>query len=98
MKIELKKITVSELTNGFKDNDENGVVGYGGKLDIRPPYQREFISPTQYSMRKHGDGGFPLFSCPFHARIAPWNIYGKPTVSTTLATISLYPQSTERRY
>ena len=43
MKIELKKITVSELTNGFKDNDENGVVGYGGKLDIRPPYQREFI-------------------------------------------------------
>ena len=43
MKIELKKITVRELTNGFKDNDENGVVGYGGKLDIRPPYQREFI-------------------------------------------------------
>lgn len=43
MKIELKKITVNELTNGFKDNDENGVVGYGGKLDIRPPYQREFI-------------------------------------------------------
>lgn len=43
MKIELKKITVSELTNGFKDNDENGVVGFGGKLDIRPPYQREFI-------------------------------------------------------
>ena len=43
MKIELKKITVRELTNGFEDNDENGVVGYGGKLDIRPPYQREFI-------------------------------------------------------
>ena len=43
MKIELKKITVRELTNGFEDNDENGVVGYGGKLDIRPLYQREFI-------------------------------------------------------
>jgi len=43
MKIELKKITVRELTNGFEDNDENGVIGYGGKLDIRPPYQREFI-------------------------------------------------------
>ena len=43
MKIELKKITVRELTNGFEDNDENGVVGYGKKLDIRPPYQREFI-------------------------------------------------------
>ncbi len=43
MKIELKKITVRELTDGFEDNAEAGVVGYGGKLDIRPPYQREFI-------------------------------------------------------
>src|SRR3989344_389944 len=43
MKIELKKITVRELVDGFKDNNEAGVVGYGGKLDIRPPYQREFI-------------------------------------------------------
>ena len=43
MKIELKEITVRELANGYKDNAEAGVVGYGGKLDIRPPYQREFI-------------------------------------------------------
>ncbi len=43
MKIELKEITIRELTDGYQDNDENGVVGYGGKLDIRPPYQREFI-------------------------------------------------------
>jgi len=43
MRIELKEITVRELTNGYKNNDEEGVVGYGGKLDIRPPYQREFI-------------------------------------------------------
>jgi hypothetical protein len=43
MKIELKEITVRELTDGFKDNADAGVVGYGGKLDIRPPYQREFI-------------------------------------------------------
>jgi hypothetical protein len=43
MKIELKEITVKELTDGFQDNAEAGVVGYGGKLDIRPPYQREFI-------------------------------------------------------
>ena len=43
MKIELKEITVRELTNGYQDNAENGVVGYGGELDIRPPYQREFI-------------------------------------------------------
>lgn len=43
MKIELKKITVKKLTDGFLDSDEQGVVAYGGKLDIRPPYQREFI-------------------------------------------------------
>jgi hypothetical protein len=43
MKIELKEITVRELANGYQDNEENGVIGYGGKLDIRPPYQREFI-------------------------------------------------------
>jgi hypothetical protein len=43
MKIELKEITVRELTKGFEDNEESGVIGFGGKLDIRPPYQREFI-------------------------------------------------------
>jgi hypothetical protein len=43
MKIELKYITVRDLTNGYEDKQENGVVGYNGKLDIRPPYQREFI-------------------------------------------------------
>jgi hypothetical protein len=43
MKIELKEITIRELTKDYQDNEENGVVGYGGKLDIRPPFQREFI-------------------------------------------------------
>lgn len=43
MNIELKEITIKELANGYEDNQEGGVVGYGGKLDIRPPYQREFI-------------------------------------------------------
>jgi len=43
MKIELKPITVRELTKDYKDNADNGVIGYGSKLDIRPPYQREFI-------------------------------------------------------
>lgn len=43
MKIELKEITVRELANGYEDNEDGGVVGYGGLLDIRPPYQREFI-------------------------------------------------------
>lgn len=43
MKIELKRITIADLTADYEDNAENGVVGFGGKLDIRPPYQREFI-------------------------------------------------------
>lgn len=43
MNIELKEITIRELTNGYTDNEENGVVGFGGKLDIRPPFQREFV-------------------------------------------------------
>ena len=43
MKIELKEISVENLTDGFADSAEQGVIAYGGKLDIRPPYQREFI-------------------------------------------------------
>ena len=43
MKIELKEITVAEVFNGYKDSQENGVIGYGGKLNIRPAFQREFV-------------------------------------------------------
>lgn len=43
MKIEFKEITVRQLAESYEDNAEEGVVGFGGKLDIRPPYQREFI-------------------------------------------------------
>ena len=43
MTIEKKEITVGEIVEGYVNNDEQGVRGYGGLLDIRPPYQREFI-------------------------------------------------------
>jgi hypothetical protein len=43
MKIAAENITVRDLTANYKDNEEGGVVGYSGKLDIRPPYQREFV-------------------------------------------------------
>lgn len=43
MEIDLHKITVRELSNGYVDNAENGVKAFGGKLDVRPPYQREFV-------------------------------------------------------
>jgi len=43
MKVELKEILVSELYAGYKDNKDDGIVGYGGNLDIRPAYQRNFV-------------------------------------------------------
>jgi hypothetical protein len=43
MKIELKEITVEELVNGYKDDGDDGVFGFGGLLDIRPPFQRAFV-------------------------------------------------------
>ena len=43
MDIQLNSITVKELVKQYKDNQEDGVVGFGGKLNIRPPYQREFV-------------------------------------------------------
>lgn len=43
MKIELKYITIRELCEGYTDNKEGGVFAYGGKLNVRPPYQREFV-------------------------------------------------------
>ncbi|PJA64798.1 MAG: HNH endonuclease [Candidatus Portnoybacteria bacterium CG_4_9_14_3_um_filter_40_10] len=43
MKIELHKIPIRKVIAGYKDSAEEGVVAYGGKLDIRPKYQREFV-------------------------------------------------------
>lgn len=43
MKIEYREITVRDLVEGYEDNEEMGVRAYGGTLDVRPPYQREFV-------------------------------------------------------
>jgi len=43
MQIKLEKIKVRDLVKGYKNNQEEGVIGYNGLLDIRPPYQREFV-------------------------------------------------------
>ena len=43
MKIELHEITIRDITERYVDNQENGVVGYKGLLNIRPKYQREFV-------------------------------------------------------
>ena len=62
MNITLHEITVQELTDGYKDSQENGVTGYSGRLNIRPAFQREFI----YNEKQQRDvirsiiQGFPL--------------------------------------
>lgn len=43
MEVILKEVKVRELVKDYQDNQENGVVGFYGKLDIRPPFQREFV-------------------------------------------------------
>lgn len=43
MKIELNRIKIREVVNGYSDNAEEGVVAFDGKLDVRPKYQREFV-------------------------------------------------------
>ena len=36
MKIELKEILIKDLIQGYENNQEEGVSGFNGKLDIRP--------------------------------------------------------------
>ncbi|MBO4252106.1 MAG: DUF262 domain-containing protein [Clostridia bacterium] len=43
MQIKLTEIPIREVFNGYFDSQENGVVGYGGRLNIRPAFQREFV-------------------------------------------------------
>ena len=43
MHIEERKVTVREVTEGYFNDEEEGVVGYNEQLDIRPKYQREFV-------------------------------------------------------
>lgn len=62
MEIELNEISIREVTQNYVDNAEDGVVGYNGKLNIRPKYQREFVYDEKQrnavidTIRK----GFPL--------------------------------------
>ena len=47
MKIELHEIPIKDIVKGYIDNHEEGVFGYDKKLNIRPPYQREFVYKEQ---------------------------------------------------
>lgn len=43
MNIKRIDITIGEITKGYKNNNDEGVIGYCGNLNIRPAYQREFV-------------------------------------------------------
>ncbi len=62
MTIHLHTITVRELVDGFVDNDEEGVYGYGGRLTIRPEFQRNFVynDHQQKEVINSVMKGFPL--------------------------------------
>ena len=62
MEIELKQIPVKDVYDGYKDSGEDGVVGYQGQLNIRPPYQRNFVYdlPEAKAVINTVLHGFPL--------------------------------------
>ena len=62
MKVELLEITIEDLVEGYHDDKDGGVVGYGGRLDIRPPYQREFVykDKQRNAVIETVQQGFPL--------------------------------------
>lgn len=43
MKIEQRPVKVRDVFEGYVDKDDDGVFAYGGRLAIRPAYQREFV-------------------------------------------------------
>lgn len=62
MDIKLKEISIREVSNGYKDSAENGIVGFGGKLNIRPAFQREFVykDKQRNAVLETVKQGFPL--------------------------------------
>lgn len=62
MSISLTQIKLRDLFDGYENSDEDGVIGYHGRLDIRPKYQREFIygEKEQIAVIDTVKQGFPL--------------------------------------
>ncbi|WKK67513.1 GmrSD restriction endonuclease domain-containing protein [Lutimonas zeaxanthinifaciens] len=67
MKIDLKPISIRDLIKNYADRAEEGIVGYDGKLNIRPAYQREYVYKNEQRdevirtvMRGYPSTSFPL--------------------------------------
>ena len=74
MKIEPQQITVRDLVEGYSDDGEGGVRGYGGALDIRPPYQREFVYKD-----KQRDAVMETINHAFPLNVMYWAVRGNGT-------------------
>ena len=62
MKIELHRIPIRQVITGYKDSAEGGVIAFDGGLDVRPPYQREFVykDKMREAVLETIKSGFPL--------------------------------------
>ena len=65
MKTKAIKVTIRDLIDGYKDDSDKGgaVVGYSGRLNVRPAYQREFIyekAEEKEAVIHSVANGFPL--------------------------------------
>ena len=67
-------ITIRDLVNGYINKEENGVFALDGRLNIRPPFQREFVYNLEQQMQviKTIKNELPL-------NIMYWNKNGKDT-------------------
>lgn len=73
MKIELERIKVRDLVEDYENNDELGVRAYGGRLDVRPPYQREFVYKD-----KQRDAVLSTLRRDFPLNVMYWAVIGNP--------------------
>lgn len=74
MNIEPRDITVRDLVEDYLDLQESGVTGYGGKLDIRPPYQREFVYKD-----KQRDAVIDTVTKNYPLNVMYWAVVENPT-------------------
>ena len=78
MNIKLHEISVRDLVSGYADSGDEGVVGYGGKLDIRA-----FDDNTRLEAYERQHGICPLCGAHFELNemeadhITPWRDGGR---------------------
>ena len=74
MKIQHRKIKIRDLVNQYENNHEDGVIGFDERLDIRPPYQREFVYKD-----KQRDAVIDTVIKGFPLNIMYWAVTGEDT-------------------